>query len=67
MNLFKLIFLQENFKNYMSFFLMFFFMNNLLVTKADENKYLIRNKQDENKLNALDAKNGITFSNHDKL
>ncbi len=46
---------------------MLFFMNNLLVAKADENKYLIRNKQDENKLNALDAKNGITFSNHDKL
>ena len=67
MNLAKLIFRKDYFKNYISYFLLLFFMNNLLVAKADENKYLIRNKQDENKLNALDAKNGITFSNHDKL
>ena len=67
MNLFKLIFLQENFKNYMSFFLMFFFINNLLVAKADENKYLIRNKQDEIRLNDFYSQNSITFSNHDKL
>ena len=42
-------------------------MNNLLVAKADENKYFIRNKQDENNLNELDANNAITFSNHDNL
>ena len=46
---------------------MFFFINNLLVAKADENKYLIRNKQDENKLNELNSNNAITFSNNDKL
>ena len=42
-------------------------MNNLLVAKADENKYLIRNEQDENKLNEFYSVNSITFSNHDKL
>ena len=42
-------------------------MNNLLVTKADENKYLIRNKQDEIRLNEFYSQNSITFSNHDKL
>ena len=42
-------------------------MNYLLDAKADENKYLIRNKQDENKLNELNSNNAITFSNHDKL
>ena len=42
-------------------------MNNLLVVKADENKYFIRNKQDENYLNELDANNAITFSKHDNL
>ena len=42
-------------------------MNNLLFAKADENRYLIRNEQNENKLNELDANNVITFSNHDQL
>ena len=42
-------------------------MNNLLVAKADENKYLIRNKQDEIRLNEFYSQNSITFSNHDKL
>ena len=42
-------------------------MNNLLVAKADENKYLIRNKQDENKWNEFNPQNAIIFSNHDKL
>ncbi len=67
MNLFKMIFAPKHLKNYISFFLMLFFMNNLLVAKADENKYFIRNKQDENNLNELDANNAITFSNHDNL
>tara|TARA_A100001388_G_scaffold252174_1_gene214492 strand:- start:56 stop:400 length:345 start_codon:yes stop_codon:yes gene_type:complete len=67
MNLFKMIFAPKHLKKYISFFLMFFFINNLLVAKADENKYLIRNKQDENKLNELNSNNAITFSNHDKL
>ena len=42
-------------------------MNNLLLAKADQNKYLIRNKEDDNKLNEFNSQNAITFSNHDKL
>ena len=38
MNLVKFIFRQEHLKNYISFFLMFFLMNNLLGLKADEDK-----------------------------
>ena len=67
MNLIKLIFRSVDFKNIVSFLLIFFFKKNLLFTKAHENKYLIRNKQDENKLNELNSNNAITFSNHDKL
>ena len=61
------MFAPKHLKNYISFFFMLFFMNNLLVAKADENKYFIRNKQHENNLNELDAHNAITFSNHDNL
>ena len=67
MSLFKMIFRPEHFKIYISFFLMFLYMNNLLIAKADQNKYLIRNKEDHNKLNEFNSQNAITFSNHDKL
>ena len=67
MNLAKLIFRKDYFKNYISYFLLLFFMNNLLVAKADENKYLIRNKQDENKLKEFISHNGKSYSKHDKL
>ena len=42
-------------------------MNYLLDAKADENKYLIRNKQEENKLLEFHSQNPIKYSNHDKL
>ena len=42
-------------------------MNYLLDAKADENKYLIRNKQEENKLKEFHSQNPIKYSNHDKL
>ena len=45
---------------------MFFFMNNLLAAKASENKYLIRNKQDENKFKEFDSY-GAEYSKYDKL
>ena len=67
MNLAKLIFRKDYFKKYISYFLMFFFMNNLLVAKADENKYLIGNKQDENKLKEFGSHNATKYSEHDKL
>ena len=67
MGLFKLISNSEYFKNYISFSLMFFFMNNFLVANACENNFLIRNWQEENKLNEFYALNAITYSEHDKL
>ena len=59
MSLFKLISYSEYFKYYISLFLIFFFMSNLIVAKADENKYLIKNQQEENKLNEFLDIDGI--------
>ena len=42
-------------------------MNNVLVANADENTYLLRNSQEENKLNEFYSLNSITYSQHDKL
>ena len=67
MSLFKLISYSESFKYYISFFLIFFFMSNLIVAKADENKYLITNQQEEKKLKEFYSKNAIPYSQHDKL
>ena len=66
MNLVKPIFRKDYFKNYVSLFLMLFFMNNLLAVKADENKYLIRNKQGENQLKEFGSYDAA-YSKYDKL
>ena len=63
MDLFKMIF---NLKNCISFLLMFFFINNLLV-KAHENKYLIKSMQEENKLKQFYFQNQIDYIEHDRL
>ena len=42
-------------------------MNNLFLAKADENKYLIRNKQEENKLKEFYSINQKKYSKHDEL
>tara|TARA_B000000609_G_C24136074_1_gene328373 strand:+ start:262 stop:609 length:348 start_codon:yes stop_codon:yes gene_type:complete len=49
------------------FFLMFFFINIVLNAKADENKYIIKNKQEEHKLKEFYSQNAIKYNNHDKL
>ena len=67
MNLIKLIFRSVDFKNIVSFLLIFFFKKNLLFTKAHENKYLIRNKQEENKLKEYYFQDATIYSNHNKL
>ena len=66
MGLFKLISNTEYFKNYISFSLMFFFITNPNFSKAEENKYLISNKQEEIKLKDFYTQNGIEYSQHDK-
>ena len=67
MHLFKFISNSEYLKNYIYFLFIFFFMNNLLVAKADENNYLIRSLIQENKLNEFHSQNALTYSQHDKL
>ena len=67
MDLLKKIFHFDSLKNYISFSLMFFFMNYLLVAKADENKYLIINTQEEIKLKEFYSQNQTEFSQHDRL
>ena len=42
-------------------------MNNLLVTKAAENEYFIRNMPDEIDLKDFYSKNSMSFGQHDKL
>ena len=42
-------------------------MNNLLVTKAAENEYFIRNMPDEIDLKDFYSKNSMSFGQHDKF
>jgi len=63
MDLFKIIF---HSKNFISFFLMFFFMNNLLV-EANEKEYLTKSLQEENKLEEFYSKSQINYSAHDSV
>ena len=67
MSKFKLISLLEYFRNYIFFFLTFFLMIDLSGAKADEDKYLIKIKQDEIKLKEFHSENAIKYRNHDKL
>ena len=66
MDLFKIISHSEKVKNYIFLFLMVFFTSNILVTKADDNIYLINTRQEENEL-YKSSQNSIEYSKHDKL
>ena len=66
MDLFKIIFHSKYLKNCISFFLMFFFINNLLV-KAHENKYSIKSMQEENRFKEFYFQNQIDYIEHDRL
>tara|TARA_Y100000991_G_C21919306_1_gene325788 strand:+ start:422 stop:724 length:303 start_codon:yes stop_codon:yes gene_type:complete len=46
---------------------MVFLTNSILVAKANENKYLIRGMQEENKLKEFNFQNQINFSHHDRF
>ncbi len=63
MDLFKILF---HSKNCIPFFLMFFFINNPLV-EANENRYLNKSMQKENKLEEFYSNNQINYINHDRL
>ena len=63
MNLSKIIF---HSKNCISFFLMFFFINNLLV-EANENKYLTKSLHEEIKLEEFYSKSQIDYNEHDNI
>ena len=61
-----MIFHSQYLKNSISLFLMFFFINNLLV-KAHENKYLITSMQEEYELKEFYFQNQIDYIEHDRL
>lgn len=66
MNLFKLISNSKYLKNHIFLFLIFFFISNLLNTKADENIYEISIRQEGNNSEKLYSHNEIKFDQHDK-
>ena len=66
MNLFKIIPSSEYFKNYISLFLIFFFVCNLLNTKSYANSYLTSNIQEENNLEDFYFDNAIKYNLYDK-
>jgi hypothetical protein len=66
MDLLKMIFHSKNLKNCVFFFLMFFFIKNLMV-QGHENKYLIKSMQEENKLEEFYSMNHLNYSEHDSL
>ena len=61
----KLISHSERFKNYLSFLLIFFSISNFLISKVEANQYLIRSRQEENKLMEPYNQNAIEYSQHD--
>ena len=66
MNLFKLISNSEYLKNYIYLFLIFFFVGNLLNTKAHSNSYEKSSRQEGNNLEEFYSDNAIKYSLHDK-
>ena len=66
MNLFKLISNSEFFKNYISLFFIFFFICNLLNTKAYANNYLTSSRQEGNNLEEFYSDNAIKYNLYDK-
>ena len=66
MNLFKLISNSEYFKNYISLFLIFFFVGNLLNTKADANNSLTSYRQEGNNLGEFYSDKAIKYNLYDK-
>ncbi len=65
MNFFKIMFHSYNLKNYISLFLLFFFLSNLFVSKANENTSLNISRTNKNKFNELFSHNHIKYKEHD--
>lgn len=66
MNLFKLISNSEYFKNYISLFLIFFSIGNLLNMKADANNYFNSSRQGGNNSEEFNFDNAIKYDQYDK-
>ena len=66
MNLFKRISNLEYFKNFISLFLIFFFLGNLLNTKANENSYLTSSRQEGNNLTEFYSDKAVKYNLYDK-
>lgn len=66
MYLLKLMSIKEYLKNYISLFLIFFFISNLLNAKADDNTNLIRSRQKENNLEKFYSYSAIKYDLYDQ-
>ena len=67
MHIFKLISQIEHFKKCMSFFLILSFISNVQIAKANDKQYLIRSRQENNKLNEFYSYSPIKYSQYDNL
>ena len=66
MYLFKLISNSKYFKNYISLFLIFFSISNLLSTKAEANNYVTNSRGELNNSERFYYENAIKFDQYDK-
>ena len=66
MNLFKRISNLEYFKNFISLFLIFFFLGNIINIKANENSFLTGSRKAGKNLIEFDSDNAIKYEQHDK-
>ena len=57
----------DEYKKYLFFILLIFFMNNFLGAKSEENSYLFGSGNQEDELEELYRQNSISFGNYDQV
>ena len=67
MNLFKRINSLESFGKYILLFLTFFILNSSIASTPEENLFLVKSKEIDNKLKEFYSQNDVEFGQYDKL
>ena len=67
MTLFKKIINLKSPKNYISFFVMFFLLNNFIVLGSDDKSYLLKSKNKYDELEKIYELKSIPYSEYDKF
>ena len=67
MTLFKKIINLKSLKNYISFFVMFFLLNNFIVLGSDDKSYLLKSKNKYDELEKIYELKSIPYSEYDKF